>query len=130
MYKRQTLSSETFTREGYVQTGWLDTDGVFYALGGTYNKDADMTMTPKWSGDVSTEAELKEALNAGLTFIRLIDDFKLSSTLSLSDKVITLDLNGHTLKGKIILADTSAAPHSILTLIDSAPDGRGVLRCV
>ena len=122
-----TLSSETFTREGYVQTGWLDTDGVFYALGGTYNKDADMTMTPKWSGDVSTEAELKEALNAGLTFIRLIDDFKLSSTLSLSDKVITLDLNGHTLKGKIILADTSAAPHSILTLIDSAPDGRGVL---
>ena len=122
-----TLSSETFTREGYDQTGWLDTDGVFYALGGTYNKDADMTMTPKWSGDVSTEAELKEALKAGLTFIRLIDDFKLSNTLNLSDKQITLDLNGHTLKGNIKLADTSAAPHSILTLIDSDPNGRGVL---
>ena len=49
-----TLSSETFTREGYVQTGWLDTDDGFYALGGIYNKDADMTLTPKWSGDVST----------------------------------------------------------------------------
>ena len=122
-----TLSSETFTREGYVQTGWLDTDDGFYALGGIYNKDADMTLTPKWSGDVSTETELKEALDARLTFIRLIDDFKLSNTLSLSDKQITLDLNGHTLKGNIILADTSAAPHSILTLIDSDPNGRGVL---
>ena len=122
-----TLSSETFTREGYVQTGWLDTDDGFYALGGIYNKDADMTLTPKWSGDVSTETELKEALDARLTFIRLIDDFKLSNTLSLSDKQITLDLNGHTLKGNIKLADTSAAPHSILTLIDSDPNGRGVL---
>ena len=122
-----TLSSETFTREGYIQTGWLDTDDGFYALGGIYNKDADMTLTPKWSGDVSTETELKEALDAHLTFIRLIDDFKLSNTLNLSDKQITLDLNGHTLKGNIILADTSAAPHSILTLIDSDPNGRGVL---
>ena len=122
-----TLSSETFTREGYVQTGWLDTDDGFYALGSIYNKDADMTLTPKWSGDVSTETELKEALDARLTFIRLIDDFKLSDTLSLSDKQITLDLNGHTLKGNIKLADTSAAPHSILTLIDSDPNGRGVL---
>ena len=122
-----TLSSETFTREGYVQTGWLDTDDGFYALGGIYNKDADITLTPKWSGDVSTETELKEALDAHLTFIRLIDDFKLSNTLNLSDKQITLDLNGHTLKGNIILADTSAAPHSILTLIDSDPNGRGVL---
>ena len=122
-----TLSSETFTREGYVQTGWMGSDGVFYELGGVYTTDADVTMTPKWSGDVSTEAELKEALDAGLTFVRLIGDFKLSSELNLSDKVITLDLNGHTLKGKIILADSSAAPHSILTLIDSDPAGRGVL---
>ena len=122
-----TLSSETFTREGYVQTGWIGSDGVFYELGGVYTTDADVTMTPKWSGDVSTEAELKEALDAGLTFVRLIGDFKLSSKLNLSDKVITLDLNGHTLKGKIILADSSAAPHSILTLIDSDPAGRGVL---
>lgn len=122
-----TLSSETFTREGYVQTGWMGSDGVFYELGGVYTTDADVTMTPKWSGDVSTEAELKEALDAGLTFVRLIGDFKLSSELNLSDKVITLDLNGHTLKGKIILADSSAAPHSILILIDSDPAGRGVL---
>ena len=122
-----TLSSETFTREGYVQTGWMGSDGVFYELGGVYTTDADVTMTPKWTGDVSTEAELKEALDAGLTFVRLIGDFKLSSELNLSDKVITLDLNGHTLKGKIILADSSAAPHSILTLIDSDPAGRGVL---
>ena len=79
------------------------------------------------TGSVATEAELKEALGEGLTTITLRSNVTLTSTLDLSDKVITLDLNGHTLKGKIILADTSAAPHSILTLIDSDPAGRGVL---
>ena len=76
-------------------------------------------------GSVATEAELKEALNEGLTTITLRSNVTLTSTLNLSDKVITLDLNGYTLKGNIKLADSSAAPGSILTLIDSA--GSGVL---
>ena len=77
------------------------------------------------TGSVATEAELKEALGEGLTTITLRSNVTLTSTLDLSDKVITLDLNGHTLKGNIKLADSSAAPKSILTLIDSA--GGGVL---
>ena len=77
------------------------------------------------TGSVATEAELKEALGEGLTTITLRSKVTLTSTLDLSDKVITLDLNGHTLKGNIKLADSSAAPKSILTLIDSA--GGGVL---
>ena len=76
-------------------------------------------------GSVATEAELKEALNEGLTTITLRSNVTLTSTLNLSDKVITLDLNGYTLKGNIKLADSSAASGSILTLIDSA--GGGVL---
>ena len=71
------------------------------------------------TGSVATEAELKEALGEGLTTITLRSNVTLTSTLDLSDKVITLDLNGHTLKGNIKLADSSAAPKSILTLIDS-----------
>ena len=77
------------------------------------------------TGSVATEAELKEALGEGLTTITLRSNVTLTSTLDLSDKVITLDLNGYTLKGNIKLADSSAAPKSILTLIDSA--GGGVL---
>ena len=79
------------------------------------------------TGSVATEAELKEALGEGLTTITLRSNVTLTSILDLSDKVITLDLNGHTLKGNIKLEDTSAAPQSILTLIDSDPNGRGVL---
>ena len=49
-----------------------------------------------------------------------MNDIKLSSTLNLSDKIITLDFNGHTLTGNITLADNSASPQSILTLIAEA----------
>ena len=45
-----TLSAETFTREGYVQTGWHDRiGGEFYPLGGAYSLDADVTLYPAWS---------------------------------------------------------------------------------
>ena len=46
--KDLTLSSETFKREGYVQTGWSGSDGVFYELGGVYTTDADVTMYAAW----------------------------------------------------------------------------------
>ena len=41
-----TLSNETFTRDGYVQTGWVDANDNFYELGGTYSTDADVTLYP------------------------------------------------------------------------------------
>lgn len=43
-----TLPGETFHREGYVQTGWMSSDGVFYDLGGVYSANADVTLRPVW----------------------------------------------------------------------------------
>ena len=70
----------------------------------------------------STEEELRSALDeAGVTSITLLNNITLTSTLDLSDKIITLDLAGRVLTGSIKLADSNAAPESILTLIDSDP---------
>ena len=107
------------TRENSIFMGWYNGDAKYDF---TQPVTSDMTLTAKWvTTNVSTEAELKEALNAGATSIKLVSDFKLSSILDLIDKNITLDLNGYVLTGNIQLADTSASPQSILTLIDSRP---------
>lgn len=46
-----TLLGATFTREGYVQTGWSTTDGgdKAYALEASYEADADITLYPYWT---------------------------------------------------------------------------------
>ena len=45
--KDLTLRGETFTKDGYVQTGWVDKEtGAVYALGDTYTEDADVTLNP------------------------------------------------------------------------------------
>lgn len=45
--KDLTLRGETFTKDGYVQTGWVDKEtGAVYALGGIYSTDADITLNP------------------------------------------------------------------------------------
>lgn len=46
-----TLSSETFTREGFVQSGWATTDGgeKAYDLGGTYSENAAIELFPSWT---------------------------------------------------------------------------------
>ncbi|MBQ7511207.1 MAG: InlB B-repeat-containing protein [Prevotella sp.] len=46
-----TLSSSTFTRDGYVQTGWSLTDGgeLAYELGGSYTTNAAQTFYPFWT---------------------------------------------------------------------------------
>ena len=46
-----TLSSEKFTRSGYVQTGWTTSDGgtQTHTLGGSYTTDAAQTFYPVWS---------------------------------------------------------------------------------
>lgn len=45
-----TLSSERFTRAGYVQVGWATSDGgdKAYDLGGSYTTNADQTFYPVW----------------------------------------------------------------------------------
>ena len=107
---------------GYNATGfkWQDSDGNLYAPGDSVPAGVT-TLTALWVKSVSTEDELREALDAGETSIKLVGDIKLSSTLDLTDKNITLDLNGYVLTGNIQLADSSASPDSILTLIDSNP---------
>lgn len=51
-----TLSSSTFTRAGYTQDGWSTSDGgaKVYELGGSYTTDADLTLYPHWTENMST----------------------------------------------------------------------------
>lgn len=46
-----TLSNSTFTRAGYLQTGWSTQDGgaKAYELGGNYTADAAITLYPFWT---------------------------------------------------------------------------------
>ncbi|MGN9013011.1 MBG domain-containing protein [Oliverpabstia intestinalis] len=102
---------------------WKGSNGNLYAPGDSVPAGVTL-LTAKWVNSVSsvsTEDELREALDAGETSIKLVGDINLSSTLDLTDKNITLDLNGYVLTGNIQLADSSALPDSILTLIDSNP---------
>ena len=94
---------------------WLETteDNVAYAV----------TVT-----GCSTEAELKAAIDAGEPAITLTADISLSGTLTLSDKIFTLDLAGRTITGDITLSDSSAEPQTIMTLIDSDPATGGVVK--
>lgn len=52
-----TLSSSTFTRDGYTQDGWSTSDGgtKVYELGGTYSTDADVTLYPHWVADAAED---------------------------------------------------------------------------
>ena len=53
-----TLSTSTFTREGYLQTGWSLTDGgeKAYNLGGNYTDNAALTLYPFWTAsDTQTD---------------------------------------------------------------------------
>ncbi|MCF2680650.1 InlB B-repeat-containing protein [Faecalicatena contorta] len=43
-----TLRGKTYTREGYVQTGWKDGNGREYELGDSYTIDAELTLYPVW----------------------------------------------------------------------------------
>ena len=108
------------TRSGYKFIGWYNGDTKY-----TFSEPViqSITLTAKWiNTNVSTAAELKEAVDAGVPSIKLIDDITLSSKLDLSNKKITLDLNGHILKGDIKLSDTiNETNPSELTLIDGNP---------
>lgn len=111
------------TWEGYKFMGWYNGNTVYDFTTAVPDNIKIFTLKAKWvNSRVSTKAELKEAINAGITSIKLIDDITLSNILDLSDKDITLDLNGHILTGDIKLSDTLKGTNpSKLTLIDSNP---------
>lgn len=52
-----TLSSSTFTRDDYTQTGWSTTDGgaKAYELGGTYTANSNITLYPYWTLSASPQ---------------------------------------------------------------------------
>lgn len=107
------------TKTDCVFMGWYK-DGVEYNFNEVLT--SDITLDARWLGsEVSDEAELRAAINGGLTSIKLTSDITLSKTLEYSDKKITLDLNGHVITGKIKLVDNPASPGTTLTLIDSDP---------
>ena len=52
-----TLRGETFTWDGYVQTGWVDKEtGAIYDLGATYDEDRDATLYPYWEKLITVTA--------------------------------------------------------------------------
>ncbi len=67
-----TLSSERFTRDGYLQTGWAETDGgaQAYALGASYTANAPIELFPVWTAVDTYTASFAcaDAAPAGWTF--------------------------------------------------------------
>ena len=60
-----TLSSETFTKDGFVQYGWEDKEGKFYKLGGVYSADADVTLYPVWDEIITVTAPFTTTVALG-----------------------------------------------------------------
>lgn len=78
----------------------------------------NMTLTAKLEATVTTEAQLKEALAAGITDIKLGADITLSGDLCITEQDWNLDLNGHTLSGGQIKFSTGK-----MTVTDSVGGG-------
>ena len=61
-----TLRGETFTKDGYVQTGWVDKEtGAVYALGDTYTEDADVTLNPVFEKLITVTAPFTTTVALG-----------------------------------------------------------------
>ena len=60
------LSSETFERKDYVQTGWTDANGyMYFALGDTYYADEDVTLYPIWDEIVTLTVPFTTTVKLG-----------------------------------------------------------------
>ena len=66
-----TLSSDTFTRAGYEQTGWAVSDGgeKVYDLGGTYTANEDITLYPVWSDITKPTGEISIGIKKWTTLL-------------------------------------------------------------
>ncbi len=107
------------TKTDCIFMGWYK-DDVEYDFNEVLT--SDITLKARWLGsEVSSEDELRAAINGGITSIKLTSDITLAKTFEYSDREITLDLNGHVITGKIKLVDNPASPGTTLTLIDSDP---------
>ena len=60
------LRGETFTMDGFVQTGWVDKEtGAIYDLGATYDEDRDATLYPYWEKLVTVTAPFTTTVALG-----------------------------------------------------------------
>lgn len=62
-----TLSSDTFTREGYVQCGWSCVNGgaLDFELGGTYDINEDVILYPVWDEIITLEVPFTTTVKQG-----------------------------------------------------------------
>ena len=110
-----TLSSKTFTRAGYEQTGWATSDGgeKVYDLGGTYTANADITLYPAWSDITNPTGEISIGKNSwktspdNITFDLFFKDMQ-TVTITASDnsaEEVTIGylLSDHKLSPEIIV---------------------------
>ena len=69
-----TLSSDTFTRAGYEQTGWSTSDGgeKVYELGGSYTANEDITLYSVWSDITKPTGEISIGTKSWKTFLNNI----------------------------------------------------------
>ena len=64
--KDLTLRGETFTMDGFVQTGWVDKEtGAIYDLGATYDEDRDATLYPYWEKLITVTAPFTTTVALG-----------------------------------------------------------------
>lgn len=96
-------------------------------VGGTLVKPSEKAVAAvvKPSGDVATFAKLADALAAadGAT-VQLLTDVTESVVIP-ADKVVTLDLAGHTLSGGTAKGKAAITNNGALTIKDSSADGSG-----
>ena len=60
-----TLRGETFTKDGFVQTGWVDGQGAVYKLGSAYTVDQDVTLYPVFEKLVTVSAPFTTTVALG-----------------------------------------------------------------
>ncbi len=104
-------------KDGYLFAGWYFGNTKY---GFTQPVMLDVVLNAKWVNEVTDEATLKAAINEGITNIKLMADINLVGALDLSQKDITIDLNGYVISGADIRVNTGNGKAS-LTLKDSRP---------
>ena len=91
-----TLSSDTFTRAGYKQTGWAVSDGGenVYDLGGTYTANEAITLYPVWA---DIEAPVITGIADGKTYCEAqtvsVSDNDAIKKVTVNDEEVSLDEN-------------------------------------
>ena len=101
-----TLSSDTFTMDGFVQTGWATSDGgeKVYDLGGTYTTNEDITLYPVWSDITKPTGEISIGTKSWKTFLNNITFglfFKDTQTVTITAS----DNSGDTVTIEYLLSD-------------------------